>query len=110
MSTNTDPARYGEQWAEGYDELYQDLDVPADLVAFIDKHAGDRSLLELGVGTGRVALPLAAAGYRVHGLDGSPEMLRLLAAKPGGSRITTSLGDMSDFSLPSRFGVVTCVF
>ncbi|MFI5846034.1 class I SAM-dependent DNA methyltransferase [Catenuloplanes sp. NPDC051500] len=110
MTVTADPTAYGQTWAGRYDEWFDDRDSPTDLVAFVDRFAPDRSVLELGVGTGRVALPLARAGYRVHGVDASGEMLARLARKPGGDQITRTEADMSDFALPGRFGAVTCLF
>ena len=64
-------------------------------MATIARLAGDGPVLELGVGTGRLAIPLAAAGVRVVGVDASPSMLRLLADKPGADAVTVVLADMA---------------
>lgn len=91
-----DPERYGRSFADVYDEWY--ASTPADgLVAFVTaRAAAGAAVLELGVGTGRLALPLAAAGYAVTGLDASSEMLERLAAKPGGGAVTPLLADAAD--------------
>ncbi|NDH98159.1 MAG: class I SAM-dependent methyltransferase [Actinobacteria bacterium] len=70
---------YGESFADVYDDWYADVSDIDATVATIARLAGDGPVLELGVGTGRLAIPLAAAGVRVVGVDASPSMLRLLA-------------------------------
>lgn len=90
-----DPTTYGRSFAEVYDEWY-----PADTQtdAAVRRIAGlcpaGGSVLELGVGTGRLALPLAASGLAVTGFDASAEMLAALAAKPDGDRVRVVLGDV----------------
>lgn len=81
-----DPGEYGRNFADVYDEWYPGGDEEA-IVAFLSQLLPSRArILELGVGTGRVALPLAEAGFRVTGLDSSPEMLETLTRKdPSGS-------------------------
>ena len=69
---------YGESFADVYDDWYADVSDVDATVATIARLAGDGPVLELGVGTGRLAIPLAAAGVRVIGIDASPSMLRLL--------------------------------
>jgi SAM-dependent methyltransferase len=111
-----DASTYGDRFADVYDDWYDD---PADtdaVVAFVtalldevtvDGGPDDRpGVLELGVGTGRLALPLAAAGVRVTGLDASERMLARLAAKPGGSSLTTVRGDMAGPLPDGPFDVV----
>ena len=111
MTTGHDPTAYGAAIADVYDDLYRDdAMATAAAVRCLRELAGDGPVLELGVGTGRLALPLAAAGLRVHGLDASPEMLDRLAAKPGGSDIDVTLGDFSSFEVPGRFTLAVLVF
>ena len=77
---------FGERVAERFDERYAHLADPAvvdPMVAFLADLAGHGAALELGVGTGRIALPLAQRGVRVHGIDLSEAMLARLRAKPG---------------------------
>ena len=91
-----DDASYGEGFADVYDDWYAGItDVDATVVALSALAEGGR-VLELGVGTGRLAIPLAATGLELHGIDSSAAMLEQLAAKPGGSAVQTSLGDMAD--------------
>jgi len=63
-------------------------------------------VLELGVGTGRVAIALAERGLKVHGIDGSAEMLAALRAKPGGDAVVTSQGDFAELDLGQTFRLV----
>lgn len=93
-----DESTYGESFADVYDDWYHDVtDVPAT-IALLRRVGGDGPFLELGVGTGRIALPLAATGARVTGVDSSPAMLEWLAlnAASQGVTVTTHLGDMVD--------------
>jgi len=76
---------FGEDVAAIYDDLSPRSDTEAT-VAFLEQLAGDGPALELAVGTGRVALPLAARGLRVDGIDLSPAKVAQLRAKPGGAR------------------------
>ncbi|HMJ77225.1 MAG TPA: class I SAM-dependent methyltransferase [Iamia sp.] len=96
-----DAATYGDRFADVYDDWYDDPPATEATVAALVEWAraaasdGTPSVLELGVGTGRLALPLASAGLAVTGLDASTAMLEQLAAKPGGDGITTVVGDMA---------------
>ncbi len=67
----------------------------AQTVAFLAQLAGGRHTLEFAVGTGRIALPLAAAGVSVDGIDMSPHMVERMREKPGGDRLPVTMGDMS---------------
>ncbi len=101
-------SRYGEQIAEIYDELYSGFD-PAciDLLAEL---AGPGPALELGIGTGRIALPLHARGVDVQGIDASPAMVARLAAKPGGGEIDVLMSSFARFSTDRRYRLVYIVF
>lgn len=93
MHATNDPGRYGSSFADIYDDWYPGGD-EADVVAYLARHLGPRSrVLELGVGTGRLALPLAAAGFDVVGLDASCEMLEAIAIKDPGGSVQTLLAD-----------------
>jgi SAM-dependent methyltransferase len=106
-----DPAAYGEAFADVYDDWYGSIDGEEE--AAVDLLAGRAAggpVLELGVGTGRLAIPLAARGHEVWGLDASPAMLDRLRTKPGGDRVRTVEGDMANFDLgDERFGLVFVV-
>lgn len=91
-----DDASYGEGFADVYDEWYTGITDIGTTVATLSALAGNGPVLELGVGTGRLAIPLAATGLQVHGVDSSSAMLQQLAAKPGSDAVHVSLGDMSD--------------
>jgi SAM-dependent methyltransferase len=84
-----DPRLYGDRIADRYDEIHADLlDVDA-CVGFLAGLSRADPILELGVGTGRVAIPLAERGFEVFGIDVSPKMVEVLRRKPGGSAVTT---------------------
>ena len=107
------PEEYGDTWADVYDEFMADrgsaLD-PGPAVAFLAAQAGDGAVLELGVGTGRVAVPLAALGIEVHGIEASSRMVDRLRARPGGHRVNVTIGDVCHFEVASRFRVVCLVY
>ena len=95
MSRLGDPEFYGERYAHEYDDRTE-LD-PAPAVEFLARlvPAGGR-VLELATGTGRVAIPLAARGVAVEGIEGSAAMAERMRARPGGAGIPTVVGDMAD--------------
>jgi SAM-dependent methyltransferase len=97
---------YGERGADLYDSWYQDILDPGDCVDRLVELAGGGPVLELGVGTGRIALPLAARGLEVHGIDASPAMLERLRAKPGAEGVHTYLGDMGKVAVDGEFPLV----
>jgi ubiquinone/menaquinone biosynthesis C-methylase UbiE len=101
-------ATYGDRIAEIYDDRYLGsfAEDTAGAVSFLKELTGAGPALELGIGTGRVALPLADAGVEVQGIDSSRAMLAKLRAKPGGDRIRVTVGSFADFSLPTRFHLV----
>ena len=90
-----DDASYGDGFADVYDDWYDGLTDVATTVATLASLARGGRVLELGVGTGRVAIPLAATGLEVHGVDSSTAMLERLAAKSGSDAVHVSLGDMA---------------
>lgn len=106
------PRTYGEAFADVYDEWYADVTDTEACVAAVARLAGGGPVLEMGAGTGRLALPLAAAGADVRALDASRAMLAALAAKPGGERVPAVLGDMARPPLRpgAGFAVVLCAF
>src|SRR4051812_34089704 len=109
MSMLDDPGLFGRQWAAGYDRPGNPDPEPA--AAFLAGLAGDGPALELAIGPGRVALPLAARGVAVDGIEASPAMVALMRAKPGGEAIAVTLGDMADVDAPgSAYAVVYLVF
>jgi SAM-dependent methyltransferase len=91
---------YGDAFADVYDEWYHGVsDIEATVAALVEL-AGEGPVLELGVGTGRLALPLAGRGLEVHGIDSSAAMLARLAHKNTSATVSATLGDMVD-DLPS---------
>lgn len=84
--------------------------VIASTVDFLAELAEGGPVLELGVGTGRIALPLAARGIAVHGIDLSPDMVAELRAKPGGEEVPVALGDFATTRVEGAFSLVYLVF
>ncbi|WP_242418301.1 MULTISPECIES: class I SAM-dependent methyltransferase [Frankia] len=113
-STDLDPAAYGEHIADVYDEWYSAPDRQPEVavaVDFLRTRVGAGPALELGVGTGRLALPFAARGTAVVGIDASPRMVARLRGKPGGSEIEVVVGDFAEVDAPGGpFGLVYVVF
>jgi len=99
---------YGENVAGVYDDWYSELD-PHGIDALADLSSGGK-VLELGIGTGRVALPLSAKNVEVHGIDASPSMIARLREKPGGDRITVTQGDFAAVPVEEKFALVYIVF
>ena len=79
-------------------------------VDFLAELAGDGRALELGIGTGRIALPLAQRGVPVHGIDLSKAMVARLRAKPGGEDIGVTIGDFATTTVDGSFSVAYLVF
>jgi SAM-dependent methyltransferase len=98
-------ARYDESAAAMFDAAVTDPAVDA-----LAELAGDGRALELGIGTGRIALPLARRGVPVHGIDLSNAMVARLRAKPGGEDISVTIGDFATTRVEGRFSLVYLVF
>ena len=98
--------------AERYDSSLGERGDPAVIDATVDFLAdlSGGSALELGIGTGRIALPLAARGLRVHGIDLSRDMVAQLRAKPGGDELPVAIGDFATTKLNETFSLVYVVF
>lgn len=79
-------------------------------VAFLARLADQRNALELAVGTGRIALPLAAAGVSVNGIEMSPDMVERMREKPGGDAVEVTMGDMSRVRTGRTYGLVYLVY
>lgn len=99
---------YGDRIAGVYDEWYGSFD-PAAIDTLAELAQGGPAL-ELGIGTGRIALPLQERGVEVHGIDASAEMAARLHAKPGGERIAVTMGSFAEFSLEQHFRLVYVPF
>jgi len=110
MMKNYEPlTSFGEDVAAIYDDLSPRGDT-SETVAFLEQLAGGGPALELAIGTGRVALPLAARGLRVDGIDLSPAMVAQLRAKPGGDQIAVTLGDFADVPVQGAYLLIFVVF
>ncbi|KAF4409760.1 MULTISPECIES: class I SAM-dependent methyltransferase [Streptomyces] len=103
-----DPAFFGHLWADAYDES-TDLD-PTEAVDFLAALADGGPALELAVGTGRVALPLARRGVEVTGVDASRKMIDKMLAKPDGGRVEAVVGDLTDVPAEGPFRLVYLVY
>jgi SAM-dependent methyltransferase len=104
---------FGERVAASYDEDGTGMFDPAVVTPVVDVlagFAGHGRALELAIGTGRIALPLAERGVPVAGIDDSPAMVSRLRAKPGGEDIEVALGDFSTTRVDGEFAVVYLVF
>jgi SAM-dependent methyltransferase len=104
------PSTYGDRIAEVYDSWYGPRMDPTDAVGFLASIAGGGRVLELGIGTGRVALPLAERGLDVSGIDASDRMVEKLRAKPGGDRIPVAMGDFAEVDAVGTFSLVYVAF
>lgn len=103
------PGTYGASFADVYDDWYGTLPGADDAVAFLAGVAArtpGRPVLELGIGTGRLALPLAARGVAVHGVDASPAMVEVLRAKPGAEGLHVVTADMAGADPAGPYGLV----
>jgi SAM-dependent methyltransferase len=104
------PETYGDRIAPVYDSLYEaDLDTDAAVDALV-RLAGAGPVLELAIGTGRLAVPLAQRGVEVHGIDASREMVARLRAKPGGADIPVTMGDFADVGVEGTYSLVFVAF
>ena len=104
---------FGEGVAERYDQSSPEMFDPAVVdpaVDFLADLAGDGAALELGIGTGRIAVPLSRRGVRVHGIDLSPQMVAQLRAKPGAEGIGVTVGDFATATVDGRFSLAYLVF
>jgi SAM-dependent methyltransferase len=104
---------FGERVAAGYDQSESEMFSAAVIdpaVDFLAELAGGDRALELGIGTGRIALPLASRGIRVHGIDMSRAMVARLRAKPGGDAIGVTIGDFATAAVDGTFALAYLVF
>jgi SAM-dependent methyltransferase len=100
---------FGEEIAARYDESTASMPVEP-VVDFLARLAGGGPALELGIGTGRIALPLAARGVRVAGIDLSEAMVAKLREKPGFEAIAVTIGDFATTRVEGAFSLVYLVF
>lgn len=107
------PDYFGEEVAARYDAGLGERGEPGVIAANVDflaDLAGDGAALELGIGTGRIALPLAERGVPVHGIDLSEAMVARLRAKPGGEAIPVTIGDFATTRVDGTFSLAYVVF
>lgn len=106
--TCIDAAAYGQIHAPVYDRIYGErFDATAVVTALIAAASG--AVLELGLGTGRIAIPLARAGVKVDGIEASPAMINRLREQPGGELVGVMRADLADFDLPRHdYQVAIC--
>jgi SAM-dependent methyltransferase len=104
---------FGEEVAARYDESSAEMFGPAVVepaVDFLAELTGDGRALELGIGTGRIALPLAGRGISVHGIELSKAMVARLREKPGGNEIGVTIGDFATATADGTFSLAYLVF
>jgi len=99
---------YGEHMAAVYDTWYSDLD--DDMLEVLGDLTNGGRALELGIGTGRIALPLQKQRVEVQGIDASEAMIAQLQAKPGGDQISVTLGNFADVAVDGRYHLIYVVF
>jgi len=99
---------YGERIAGVYDQWYADFE-PATINTLVALAAGGNAL-ELGIGTGRIALPLLKLGVQVSGIDASEAMIARLHAKPDGKKILVTMGNFADVAVQGKYSLVYVVF
>jgi SAM-dependent methyltransferase len=99
---------YGERVADIYDDWFPDCD--PDAITFLAQLAQGGNALELGVGTGRIALPLTARNVEVHGIDASVSMIGRLRDKSGSEKIIVTQGNFADVPVEGEFALIYVVF
>jgi SAM-dependent methyltransferase len=104
--------RFADWVAERYEQLWPELFDPAvldpavDFLAELAGVAGNGRVLEFGIGTGRLAVPLATRGIPVHGIELSPAMAARIRDRSGGAEIGVTIGDFASTRVDGRFGLV----
>ena len=106
---NYGPETFGELNADEYDLLHNPGTTEA-AIELLSEFALPGRTLELAIGTGRVALPLAERGCRIEGIEASPLMVEKLRQKPGGHGIPVTIGDMSEVKADGMFDFVFLIF
>jgi SAM-dependent methyltransferase len=101
---------YGERIADIYDHTVRPASEVGPTVDVLTNLAGPGRALELGIGTGRVAIPLKDRGVKVEGIDISPAMVARLRAKPGGNTFPVSIADFEDVAVEGRFELIYVLF
>ena len=99
---------FGEDVAPTYRDVLRGDEAAA--VAFLEQLAGSGPALELAIGAGRIALPLAARGIRVDGVDISQAMVDQLHTRPGGDQLSVTIGDFADVPVPGAYCLIYVVW
>ena len=99
---------YGERIAGVYDQRYSEFD--PDAIQVLSELAQGGKVLELGIGTGRIALPLLHTGVPVEGIDASESMVSILRCKPEGDRIPIKMGNFADIPVDGHYSLIYVVF
>lgn len=110
---NANASTYGDRFAGIYDEVHAHLSTPDAVDPMVDvltDLAGEGRALELGIGTGRIAVPLAQRGVEVHGLDASEAMVAKMREKPGGADIPVTIGDFEQLGIEGPYSLIYVVF
>jgi SAM-dependent methyltransferase len=112
MADDYGPETYGDRIADVYDAWYGEADfLEKDAsIELLAELAGGGPVLELAIGTGRLALPLAERGLEVHGVDASEAMVARLREKPGGADIPVTMGDFADVPVEGAYPLVFVAF
>ena len=105
---NYSVSTYGDLIADQYDSLFSHID--PDLVDRLHELSGDGKVLELGIGTGRIALPLSERGVEVHGIDASPAMLEKLKGRDKNGTISVQIGSFAEFENAEKYDLIFVVF
>jgi SAM-dependent methyltransferase len=102
----------GMSFLEDTAEIYDDeaRGDEEETVSFLERLAGEGPALELAIGTGRIALPLAARGIRVDGIDISEAMVAKLRAKPGGGELSVTMGDFAEVPVTGTYRLIYLVY
>lgn len=108
MSPEYNESTYGDHIAEIYDQWHPVAS--PKMVAALTHLAGAGPVLELGIGTGRVALQLFAQGIEVHGIDSSVAMVEKLRVKPGGDRIPVTIGNFAEVGVDRKYSLIFVAF
>jgi SAM-dependent methyltransferase len=108
MNQGYNESTYGDRVAEVYDHWY--TSAPIDAIARLKELAGSGPVLELGIGTGRLAIPLSSEGIEVHGIDSSKAIVEKMSGKPGGDRIQVTIGNFAEVEVSGSYSLIYVVF
>lgn len=103
-----DELTYGGRIAEVYDRFYPEVE--QGQIDVLEELARGGPVLELGIGTGRIAIPLHDRDVRIQGIDASPDMIEKLRQKAGGEAIEVHQASFADFDLQAEFSLIYVVF